>query len=139
MEWGNFRSSHLPLTEYDQALDDESLNPGEQVATAKLYLFFPSHYYLHKWSSLHLINLSHCFLQIFEKIISGMYLGDIVRRVLYKMAGEAAFFGDTVPPKLKIPFILRYFNISYATIPNVVFMSDAFLTFIWSLMHINMI
>ncbi|KAF3442966.1 hypothetical protein FNV43_RR16884 [Rhamnella rubrinervis] len=74
MEWGNFRSSHLPLTEYDQALDVESLNPGEQI---------------------------------FEKIISGMYLGDIVRRVLCKMAEEAAFFGDTVPPKLKIPFILR--------------------------------
>ncbi|KAM2407503.1 hypothetical protein ACFX1X_026672 [Malus domestica] len=74
MEWGNFRSSHLPLTEYDQALDAESLNPGEQI---------------------------------FEKIISGMYLGDIVRRVLLKMAEEADFFGDVVPPKLKIPFVLR--------------------------------
>lgn len=31
MEWGNFRSSHLPITEYDHALDLESLNPGEQV------------------------------------------------------------------------------------------------------------
>nr|CAD1824161.1 unnamed protein product [Ananas comosus var. bracteatus] len=30
MEWGNFRSSHLPLTDYDQDLDFESLNPGEQ-------------------------------------------------------------------------------------------------------------
>lgn len=30
-EWGNFCSSHLPLTDYDQVLDDESLNPGEQV------------------------------------------------------------------------------------------------------------
>lgn len=47
--------------------------------------------------------------QIFEKIISGMYLGEIVRRVLCRMAEEASFFGDTVPPKLKIPFILRYF------------------------------
>ncbi|KAG7021894.1 Hexokinase-2 [Cucurbita argyrosperma subsp. argyrosperma] len=74
MEWGNFRSSHLPLTEYDHALDLESLNPGEQI---------------------------------FEKIISGMYLGEIVRRVLCRMAEEAAFFGDVVPPKLKIPFILR--------------------------------
>uniref|UniRef100_A0A2P2KLH6 Phosphotransferase n=1 Tax=Rhizophora mucronata TaxID=61149 RepID=A0A2P2KLH6_RHIMU len=74
MEWGSFQSSHIPLTEYDQALDAESLNPGEQI---------------------------------FEKIISGMYLGEIVRRVLLKMAEEAAFFGDTVPPKLKIPFILR--------------------------------
>ncbi|PKI76222.1 hypothetical protein CRG98_003333 [Punica granatum] len=75
MEWGNFRSSHLPLTEYDQALDAESLNPGEQIL---------------------------------EKIISGMYLGEILRRVLLRMAEEAAFFGDTVPAKLKIPFILRY-------------------------------
>jgi hexokinase len=31
MEWGNFKSAHLPLTEFDQALDEESLNPGEQV------------------------------------------------------------------------------------------------------------
>lgn len=31
MEWGNFRSSHLPLTEFDVALDAESLNSGEQV------------------------------------------------------------------------------------------------------------
>lgn len=31
MEWGNFRSSHLPLTVYDYALDAESLNPGDQV------------------------------------------------------------------------------------------------------------
>ncbi|TKY64439.1 Hexokinase-1 protein [Spatholobus suberectus] len=74
MEWGNFQSSHLPLTQYDYALDAESLNPGEQI---------------------------------FEKIISGMYLGEIVRRVLCKMAEEACFFGDNVPPKLKVPFILR--------------------------------
>ncbi|KAL8129691.1 hypothetical protein V2J09_018846 [Rumex salicifolius] len=74
MEWGNFRSSHLPLTEYDAALDAESLNPGEQI---------------------------------YEKMISGMYLGEIVRRVLCRMAEEAAFFGDTVPLKLKTPFVLR--------------------------------
>lgn len=47
-------------------------------------------------------------MQIFEKLISGMYLGEIVRRVLCRMAEEAAIFGDTVPLKLKIPFILRY-------------------------------
>ncbi|RZC81682.1 hypothetical protein C5167_044266 [Papaver somniferum] len=73
-EWGNFQSSHLPVTEYDQALDQDSLNVGEQI---------------------------------FEKIISGMYLGDILRRVLCKMAEEAGFFGDIVPPKLKTRFILR--------------------------------
>ncbi|KAK7389590.1 hypothetical protein VNO78_24754 [Psophocarpus tetragonolobus] len=74
MEWGNFRSSHLPLTEYDYALDAESLNPGDQI---------------------------------FEKMTSGMYLGEIVRRVLCKMAEEAFFFGDNIPLKLKVPFMLR--------------------------------
>ncbi|XP_004302852.1 PREDICTED: hexokinase-1-like [Fragaria vesca subsp. vesca] len=74
MEWGNFRSAHLPLTDYDHSLDTESLNPGDQI---------------------------------FEKIISGMYLGEIVRRALYRIAEEASIFGDIVPPKLKVPFILR--------------------------------
>ncbi|GAB4852664.1 hexokinase A [Ancistrocladus abbreviatus] len=74
MEWGNFCSSHLPSTEYDMALDAESLNPGEQI---------------------------------YEKMISGMYLGEIVRRVLYRMAREAAFFGDVIPEKLERQFALR--------------------------------
>ncbi|XP_043720272.1 hexokinase-1-like [Telopea speciosissima] len=74
MEWGNFRSSHIPITEYDHALDADTLNPGEQT---------------------------------FEKLISGMYLGEVVRRVLCRMAEEASFFGDTIPEKLKVPFMLR--------------------------------
>ncbi|XP_044496906.1 hexokinase-1-like [Mangifera indica] len=74
MEWGNFRSSHLPLTDYDHTMDAESLNPGDHI---------------------------------YEKMISGMYLGEIVRRVLLRMAEEAAIFGATVPPNLKEPFILR--------------------------------
>ena len=47
-------------------------------------------------------------LQIFEKLISGMYLGELVRRVLLRLAEEAALFGDTVPSKLEEPFILTY-------------------------------
>lgn len=35
-----------------------------------------------------------------------------MRRVLYRMADEAALFGDTIPPKLKTPFVLRYAFIS---------------------------
>ncbi|CAN1180233.1 HXK1 [Linum perenne] len=58
-------SSHLPLTEYDKALDIESLNPGDQI---------------------------------FEKVISGMYLGEILR---------TALFGNIVPQKLRTPFVLR--------------------------------
>ncbi|KAL1569905.1 hexokinase [Salvia divinorum] len=74
MQWGNFFSSHLPLTEYDASLDAESADPG-------------------------------C--RIFEKLISGMYLGEIVRRVLLRMAEESALFGDVVPPKLTISYSLR--------------------------------
>ncbi|GMI67231.1 hexokinase-like 3 [Hibiscus trionum] len=74
MEWGNFNSCHLPITQYDSSLDVASSNPGSQI---------------------------------FEKLISEMYLGEIVRRVLVRMAQEAALFGKTVPPKLLIPFLLR--------------------------------
>ncbi|KAI8534664.1 hypothetical protein RHMOL_Rhmol10G0107700 [Rhododendron molle] len=45
--------------------------------------------------------------QIFEKLISGMYLGEVVRRVLLKMAKETALFGETIPSKLAVPYVLR--------------------------------
>ena len=38
-------------------------------------------------------------------MISGMYLGDIVRRVILRMSQEAEIFGDILP-KLSTPFIL---------------------------------
>ncbi|XP_057973138.1 hexokinase-2, chloroplastic [Malania oleifera] len=44
--------------------------------------------------------------QIFEKTISGMYLGEIVRRVLLKMAEAGALFGESTRGKLCTPFIL---------------------------------
>ncbi|XP_030522462.2 hexokinase-3 isoform X2 [Rhodamnia argentea] len=44
--------------------------------------------------------------QGFEKMISGMYLGDIVRRVLLRMSQESDILGP-VSPKLLTPFILR--------------------------------
>ncbi|KAF6160169.1 hypothetical protein GIB67_016605 [Kingdonia uniflora] len=44
--------------------------------------------------------------QGFEKMISGMYLGDIVRRVILRMAQESDVFGD-VTSSLSDPFILR--------------------------------
>ncbi|KAL6607721.1 hypothetical protein ACP70R_040784 [Stipagrostis hirtigluma subsp. patula] len=78
-EWGNFYSSCLPITEYDEALDDESLNPGEQI---------------------------------FEKLISGMYLGEIVRRVLLKIALQSTLFGNVNHTKLKTRFLLRTPDIS---------------------------
>ncbi|KAK1402782.1 Phosphotransferase [Heracleum sosnowskyi] len=44
--------------------------------------------------------------QGFEKMISGMYLGDIVRRVILRMSLESDIFGP-VSSKLSEPFILR--------------------------------
>lgn len=41
-EWGSFKSK-LPLSEYDKAMDFESLNPGEQVLSPWSLL---SHFYL---------------------------------------------------------------------------------------------
>nr|ACG37858.1 hexokinase-1 [Zea mays] len=78
-EWGNFYSPCLPITEYDQALDEESLNPGEQI---------------------------------FEKLVSGMYLGEIVRRVLLKIASQSSILGDVSHTNLKTRFSLRTPDIS---------------------------
>ncbi|XP_075655108.1 putative hexokinase-like 2 protein [Castanea sativa] len=78
-EWGNFNSIHFPLTEFDSRLDAESFNPGSQVWQL---LFFLEH-------------------------IS--YLGEVVRRILLKMAQETTLFGDYVPSKLNTPYILRYY------------------------------
>ncbi|XP_031099291.1 hexokinase-3-like [Ipomoea triloba] len=44
--------------------------------------------------------------QGFEKMISGMYLGDIVRRVFLRMSQEFDVFGP-VSSKLAMPFLLR--------------------------------
>jgi len=39
-----------------------------------------------------------------------MYLGEVVRQVLLKLARETALFGSNVPPKLMTPYLLRYLS-----------------------------
>lgn len=99
-EWGAF-SDGLPLTEFDRDMDAESINPGEQVK----HLFF----FCLLISSYAYFDGMFCFqcLQIFEKTISGMYLGEIVRRVLGKMAQESDLFSHSFADKLAEPFVLR--------------------------------
>jgi hypothetical protein len=46
MKWGNFMSSHLPLTDFDQILDAKSLNPDEHVLRNMLLQFMSFH---HLW------------------------------------------------------------------------------------------
>lgn len=50
-------------------------------------------------------------MQGFEKMISGMYLGDIVRRVIHRMSLESDIFGP-VSSKLSVQFVLRYVLLS---------------------------
>uniref|UniRef100_A0A0D9XD86 Phosphotransferase n=1 Tax=Leersia perrieri TaxID=77586 RepID=A0A0D9XD86_9ORYZ len=78
-EWGGFDSPFLPTTEYDQALDAESLNPGEQT---------------------------------YEKLISGLYLGDIVRRVLLKISTKSSLLGGGDTDLLTTRFVLTTPDVS---------------------------
>lgn len=47
------------------------------------------------------------WVQGFEKMISGMYLGDIMRRVILRMSLESDMFGP-ISSKLLTPFVLRF-------------------------------
>ncbi|MBA0597049.1 hypothetical protein Gorai_006865 [Gossypium raimondii] len=78
LEWGAF-SKGLPLTVFDRDMDAASINPGEQANSS---------------------------FNIFEKTISGMYLGEIARRALLHMAEEGSLFGKSMPEKLSMPFVL---------------------------------
>jgi len=57
-------------------------------------------------------------LQWFEKMISGLYLGEIVHCVLVKVATDAVLFGGSVPLKLLKPFSLPY--VTNASVPIIV-------------------
>lgn len=102
MEWGNFWSSHLPRTSYDIDLDCDSPNPNDQVLLTffSLFLAFSNHMTTNSF-------LCASLVQGFEKMISGMYLGDIVRRVILRMSQESDIFG-LGSSRLSMPFVLTY-------------------------------
>jgi len=102
-EWGAFSNS-LPSTEFDREMEAATINPGEQVTFEPSSLLFRCSY--DKIASTIVIHSLHVIWQIFEKTISGLYLGEIVRRVLLKMTEEGGLFGKFVPQKLSTPFIL---------------------------------
>lgn len=106
-EWGAF-SNGLPLTEFDRDMDAASINPGEQVCF--MFLLLVSAFFVilitNRFHSFFYLLLIIDPMQIFEKTIAGMYLGEIVRRVLLKMAEEDALFGESIPEKLATPFAL---------------------------------
>lgn len=52
------------------------------------------------------------WMKLYEKMISGMYLGEIGRRVLLQMCETSDLFGQSVPVKLSTAFALRYFSLT---------------------------
>ncbi|CAK9150591.1 unnamed protein product [Ilex paraguariensis] len=80
---------------------------GEMVINMQWGRFCSSHLPITEFDASLDAESSNPGSQIFEKLISGMYLGEIVRRVLLKMAQETALFGECVPPKLATPYLLR--------------------------------
>lgn len=92
------------MTEYDSDTDAASINPGEQVNHSRIFRFN-----LINVDTTTMITGNDLFIlkeQIFEKTISGMYLGEIVRRVLLKMARVGDLFGNSVPQKVSEPFTI---------------------------------
>ncbi|KAA8546632.1 hypothetical protein F0562_002629 [Nyssa sinensis] len=80
---------------------------GEMVIDMQWGSFTSSHLPITEFDASLDAESSNPGARIFEKLISGMYLGEIVRRVLLKMAQETALFGETVPLKLTTPYLLR--------------------------------
>jgi hexokinase len=72
-EWGAFDNERvvLPFNKYDQKMDEESTNPGQQT---------------------------------FEKMISGMYLGEIVRQVIVELVQRRILFGGVSSPEIETPY-----------------------------------
>lgn len=73
IEWGAFDDERviLPFTKYDQIVDDESTNKGQQT---------------------------------FEKMISGLYLGEIVRQVIVDLTKRRILFGGVSSPEMETPY-----------------------------------
>lgn len=105
MEWGGFWSSHLPRTYADEQLDNESVNPGQAVLIY-YHDIYQSFFCLFPCVCADRVLSVFRSSQGYEKMIGGMYLGEIVRRVLFRMAREASLFGGAVPHKLGEPFVL---------------------------------
>ncbi|CAK8562579.1 unnamed protein product [Lathyrus sativus] len=85
----------------------QSPNSNELVISMELGNFRSSHLPLTPFDTSLDAESSNPGNGTFEKLISGMYLGDIVRRVLLEIAQKTDLFGSKVPPKLKTPYLLR--------------------------------
>lgn len=110
MEWGAFGDNGCLddlRTEYDRAVDDFSLNPGKQRFKSRSHQETSS-------NTQHSVcaDASTCFFKCgfvfcffvssrYEKMCSGMYLGEIVRNILIDMTKRGFLFRGQISETLK--------------------------------------
>lgn len=95
----SFDHEHLPRTKYDTIVDETSNKPGEQAFEVR------------KSSQLHIED--HLFtvvgyfiprVPLIQKLISGRYLGEILRLVLCELIDEGVLFLGQNTYKLEKPY-----------------------------------
>ncbi|XP_024862230.1 hexokinase HKDC1-like isoform X2 [Kryptolebias marmoratus] len=105
-EWGAFGDDGALndfVTEFDRDVDAASINPGKQMLGKQLCLFscYAAQNVGHI-SALLCLSSPHFFFNCrFEKMISGMYLGELVRLVVLKMAKLGLLFDGRVSDALR--------------------------------------
>lgn len=88
----SFQHEHLPRTRYDQIVDEASNKPGEQAFEVRSY----SH-----------LNITLCLVlkgKKKQKLISGRYLGEILRLVICELIDEGVLFLGQNTYKLEKPY-----------------------------------
>lgn len=104
-EWGGLGddgSLEDIVTPYDGEVDRMSVNPGKQRSDTR----HTSTSYTHVARFPSSLKLSFCFYR-FEKLTSGMYLGEIVRQVLLDLTSGGLLFRGRVTETLKTPGIFE--------------------------------
>ena len=98
-EWGafdSFKHEHLPRTKYDIIVDESSNKPKEQAFEVCV------------------LGYSYVFreLMLEKKLISGRYLGEILRLVIIELIDEGVIFLGQNTYKIEIPYSLDTASLS---------------------------
>jgi hexokinase len=97
----SFEHEHLPRTKYDTIVDETSNKPGEQAFEVRNpSQLHDGDYLFTKWSVI--FQIPH--LPLTKKLISGRYLGEILRLVVCELIDEGILFLGQNTYKLEKPY-----------------------------------
>jgi len=91
----SFEHEHLPRTKYDIIVDETSNKPGEQAFEVRGSLLPP----IQSWTSANQARV------LKKKLISGRYLGEILRLVICELIDEGVLFLGQNTYKLENPYV----------------------------------